>query len=73
VFLKKDKIEVKMQREVLKLKIDISKLHGVVEKMKMLEPYYSYYQLQEYENLKVENITRNLRKQALGVKAREFA
>lgn len=38
-----------MQREVLNLKIDISKLHGVVEKMKMLEPYYSYHQLQEYE------------------------
>ncbi len=49
-------MEVEMQKEVLKLKIDISKLHGIMEKMKMLEPYYCYHQLQEYEKLKVENI-----------------
>jgi hypothetical protein len=49
-------MEVEMQKEVLELKFDISKLHGVMEKMKMLEPYYSYPQLQEYENLEVENI-----------------
>ncbi len=31
-------------------------LHGVMDKMKNMKPCYSYYRMQEYEDMKINNV-----------------
>lgn len=49
-------MEVDMQREIQNLKLDITILHGVMEKIKNMEPCQSYHRMQEYENMKINNV-----------------
>jgi hypothetical protein len=39
--IQKEKMEVALQRKAQSLKLDILRLHQVMEKMKNMEPYYS--------------------------------
>jgi hypothetical protein len=39
----KEKMEVVLQKEVQSLKLSIFILYGIMEKMKNMEPYYSYH------------------------------
>jgi len=40
--IQKKKMEVVLQIKAQNLRLDILRLHGVVKKMKNMEPYYSY-------------------------------
>jgi hypothetical protein len=43
--LEKDRMVTNISRHVQSLKLDIIRLHGIMEKMKNMEPYYFYHML----------------------------